>query len=95
MRKHLRKIRGKSVVTKREVIADLIFLAISAFISLIIIFLFDIHRSFYEWPIQLSFLFKTPGPYVFFGFIGTLVGFFLIKLFLLGVKEEGIGKRKR
>jgi Trk-type K+ transport system membrane component len=93
--KIFKRIRGKGVVTKREVIADLIFLAISAFISLIIIFLFDIHRSFYEWSIQLSFLFKTPGPYFFFGFIGTILGFFIIKMLLLGVKEEGIGRRKR
>ena len=88
MQKHLKKIRGKTIITKREIIADLIFLAIPAFISFIIIFLFDIHRSFYEWPIKLTFLFKTPGPYLFFGFFGTILGFFIIKLFLLGMKEE-------
>lgn len=88
MIRHFKKIRGKSIVTKRELIADVIFLAISAFISEIIIFLFDIHRSFYEWPIKISFLFKTPYPYFFFGLIGMFVGFFIIKLLLFGIKEE-------
>jgi hypothetical protein len=87
MRKRIQKLRG-TIITKGELIADLIFLVISALISLAIIFLFDIHRSFYEWPIHLTFLFKTPFPYILFTFIGTIIGFFVIKLFLLGMKEE-------
>lgn len=93
MRKHFKKIRGKSKVTKREIFADLIFLALSGFVSLVVIFLFDIHRSFYEWPIKLSFLFKTPGPYVFFGFAGMFLGFFIIKILLLGIKEEEMRRK--
>jgi len=89
MKKRLQKFR-KTPITKREITADLIFLGISLFLSLAIIFLFDIHRSFYEWPITLSFIFQTPGPYFLFGFIGTILGFFIIKLFLLGMKEENI-----
>jgi hypothetical protein len=87
MRKHLRKIRGGKV-TKREVASDAIFLAISAIISLIIIFLFDIHRSFYEWPPKLQFIFNSPYPYIIFTAIGMFIGFFIIKLLLLGVKEK-------
>jgi hypothetical protein len=94
MKKRLQKFR-KTPITKREIIADLIFLGIPAFISLLIVFLFDIHHSFYEWPIKISFIFKTPGPYFLFGIIGTLLGFFMIKMLLLGVREEGIGRRKR
>ncbi len=89
MRKHIKKLRG-TWITKGELIADLIFLVISALVSLAIIFLFDIHRSFYEWPIKLTFIFQTPYPYVLFTFIGTILGFFVIKLFLLGMREEKV-----
>jgi hypothetical protein len=44
MRKHLRKIR-KSNITKEELIADGIFLFISAVISFLVVLLFDIHHS--------------------------------------------------
>ena len=54
MRRPLKKIR-KSEITKEEIIADLIFIFISAFISSAIVFLFDIHQSFYTWPIVLKF----------------------------------------
>ena len=87
MRKQLRKIR-KSVIAKEEVIADLIFLLISAFISFLITFLFDIHHSFYEWPIKLRFVFNTYYPYIFFIPIGTIIIFVIIKIFLCGVEEE-------
>ena len=87
MRKKLKKIR-KSQVTKEEVTADVVFLCISALISFIIVFLFDIHHSFYEWPFTLKFIFKRPEPYLFFTPIGMLVGFFIIKLLLIGIKEE-------
>jgi len=53
MRRHLKKIR-KSIITKEEIIADAIFLFISAFISFLLVFFFDIHQSFYEWPIVLN-----------------------------------------
>lgn len=89
MRRHLKRIR-KSIITKEELIADSIFLFISAFVSFLMVFLFDIHHSFYEWPITLKFIFKTYHPYILFIFIGTIVGFLIIKLFLVGIKEENI-----
>ena len=89
MRKHLKKIR-KSVITKEELIADGIFLFISAFISCTTVLLFDIHHSFYTWPpFPLKFIFKTHYPYIVFTFVGTIIGFFMIKLLLFGIKEEG------
>lgn len=84
----MKKIRKSTKVTKEEIIADAIFLSISAIISFLIVFLFDIHHSFYEWPFSLKFIFKTYKPYLLFTFVGTIVGFFLIKLFLLGIQEE-------
>ncbi len=87
MRKHLKKIR-KGIITKEELIADFVFLFIPALISFVIIFLFDIHQSFYKWPMELKFIFTTPYPYLIFIPIGTILGFFIIKLLLFGFKEE-------
>ncbi|OYT34553.1 MAG: hypothetical protein B6U87_01895 [Candidatus Aenigmarchaeota archaeon ex4484_52] len=87
MEKHLIKIR-KSIITKEELIADFIFLFISAFISFLVVFLFDIHHSFYDWPMTLKFIFKNQIPYFLFIPIGTIFGFFIIKLFLFGIREE-------
>jgi len=92
MKKHLKKIR-KSVITREELIADAVFLFISGFISFLVVFLFDIHHSFYEWPFNLKFIFRTPHPYILFTFIGTITGFFIIKLFLFGMKEEELKNR--
>jgi hypothetical protein len=36
----------------------------------------------------LKWIFKTPYPYILFIPIGTIIGFLIIKLLLLGVKEE-------
>jgi len=87
MKRHLKKIR-KSIITKEELIADIIFLFISAVVSFIITFLFDIHHSFYEWPIRLKFIFSNYYPYLLFIPIGTIIIFIIIKVFLCGVKEE-------
>jgi hypothetical protein len=84
----IRKVR-KSKVTKDEIIADLIFFSISAVVSFLFIFFFDIHWSFYEAPIfPLKFVFQSTTPYIIGSLLGGLIGFFLIKLFLFGLKEE-------
>ena len=83
----MKKIRRTSI-TKEELKADAIFLFISAFVSFIIVFLFDIHRSFYEWPMTLKFIFKTVYPYFVFIPIGAIIGFLIIKLILIGFEEE-------
>jgi lysylphosphatidylglycerol synthetase-like protein (DUF2156 family) len=87
MGRRIKKIR-KSFITKEEFIADVIFASVSMFASALIIFLFDIHHSFYSWPMKIDFIFKTPGPYFVFIPIGTIIGFFLIKIILFGFKEE-------
>lgn len=91
MRRHARRIR-KSVITKEELIADAIFLFTSALTTLLVVFLFDIHRSFYSWPFTPKTIFNTPYPYMVFVPAGAIIGFLLIKLLLLGIKEEEAGK---
>ena len=87
MRKRLKRIR-KTEITKNEIAADIIFFCISAFLSFIFVFFFDIHHSFYEWPPNLKFIFGSPKPYLFLVPLGTIIGFIVIKLLLLGYRKE-------
>jgi hypothetical protein len=90
MRKFIIKFRGFRV-TKRELIADLIFLIVSFLVSLGLLFIFDMHWSLY--PGQTIF---PPSKYVGLSgqayltgsLIGAIFGFFAIKILLLGIKEE-------
>lgn len=88
MIKSFKKFR-KQKITKDEIIADVIFLLIPAFISFCIIFIFDIHHSLYEFPVfPLKFVFQNKTAYMIGIPTGTLIGFFLIKLLILGIKEQ-------
>jgi hypothetical protein len=84
----LRKVR-KSGVSREEIAADLIFFFIPAFLSFLAIFFFDIHQSFYQAP-YYPFVFLLRDPWIYLGgvLLGGLIGFFLIKLFLFGMREE-------
>jgi hypothetical protein len=83
-----KRLKIKSVVTREELIADVIFLAVSSLISFLVVFLFDIHHSFYGWPMALEFIFKNPYPYLMFVPLGAMIGFVIIKLLLFGFMEE-------
>lgn len=84
----IRKVR-KSRITREEIIADAVFFFISAFIAFLAVLFFDTHQSFYSYPIfPLKFVFASKTPYIVGTLAGGLVGFFLIKLFLFGLKEE-------
>lgn len=88
MRRKLRRLR-KSDVTKHEIKADIVFFLVPAIISLIAVFIFDIHWSLYPGEVIFSrFIFNSPVPYIAGAFTGGVIGFFIIKLFLLGVHEE-------
>ncbi len=88
MRKHIKKVR-KSPINRDELIADGIFILISFISSFVIVFLFDVHHSFYEMPIiPLKYIFKSPEPYYYFTLIGTIILFLLIKLFIYGIQED-------
>ena len=79
-----RKIR----ISKDEIVADSIFLAIAALVTFLLIFFFDIHHSFYKWPFELKFIFHNIKPYIVFMIIGTSVGFLLIKALLYAFERE-------
>jgi len=87
MRGHLRKIR-KSKITKGELVGDAIFLLVSLVVSFLLVLLFDVHHSFYEYPPKLVFIFKSLGPYILYVPLGAIFIFFIIKLILFGFREE-------
>ncbi len=93
MRNAIIKFRGFEV-TKRELFADLIFLAVAFLVSFLLLYFFDIHWSFYPgesiFP-PSKYVGLSKEIYLIGSLIGAVVGFFIIKLFLLGVKEE-VGK---
>lgn len=79
----------------RILVANVLFLLIPALISLVSIFLFDIHHSFYgKNLLPLKFVFKSEEPYIIGVSAGAIIGFFLIRLFILGIKLELNRKRK-
>ena len=87
MFKYLCKIRGHSL-TKEELYVDGIILVVSAIISLLVIYLFDIHRSFYSLPISITYIFNSSGPYIVGSLIGTLVIFILFKITLFAFEKD-------
>ena len=88
----MHKVR-KTRVTKNEIIADLIFFAVPALIALLAIYIFDIHWNFYPggqlFPPEKH-VFTDGWIFVGGSLIGGLVGFFFIKLLVLGIHEEGM-----
>jgi len=89
-------MRKRSRVTHEEIIADLVFVGVSGIISFLITFLFDVHHSFYNWPIfPLKYIFQNPLPYVIFTLLGALFGFFIIKVMVFGIHEGERKRRKR
>ncbi len=74
----LHKIRKKSFITKEEIIADLVFFIVAFIISIILIFLFDIHWNFYPEG-QLfppgKYVFADKMIYLYGGLIGAVAGF--------------------
>jgi len=86
----------KAKITHEEIIDDLIFLFIAAFLCFSFIFIFDIHKSFYEENIfPLKFIFKNHTPYITGTLLGSIIGFFLIKLFLFALHKGTMKKIKR
>jgi len=85
-----RKLR-KTKIEKEEIIADFVFLLISFIITIIALYVFDIHWNFYPdgqlFPPE-KYVFTDKSIYLWGGLIGAIVGFFVIKLFLFGLREE-------
>ncbi|MBU1135937.1 MAG: hypothetical protein ABIG37_02740 [Nanoarchaeota archaeon] len=90
MRQKIIQFRGFGV-TKKELIADIIFLLVAFLISLLMMYIFDAHWSFYPGETIIppsKYVGLTNEIYLTGSLIGSIIGFFIIKLFLIGVKED-------
>ena len=91
-----RRLR-KSGVEKEEIVADFIFMLVSFLITDIALFIFDIHWNFYPggqiFP-PVKYIFVSHLIYVWGGLLGAVVGLFIIKIFLYGLREEEIVWKK-
>jgi len=92
------KIR-KSRIQKDELFADFMFLLIGYIISVIMLFIFDIHWNFYPGGVLFppeKFIFEDKSIYLWGAAIGSFVGLFVIKFFLLALRsEEYVWKEER
>ena len=91
----LRKVR-KTKINKDEIIADLVFLLTGFVLTELFLFIFDIHWNFYPggqlFP-PAEFIFIDKSIYLWGGLLGAIIGFFVIKLFLFGLREEEIANK--
>lgn len=93
----LHKIR-KTKVGKQEILADIIFLLLCFSVSVIFLYLFDIHWNFYPggqlFP-PTKHVFTDTSIYLWGSLLGSISGLLLIKLFLFGLKEEEAGWKSK
>ena len=85
-----KKIR-KTKIQREEIIADFVFLLIAFAISLLLLFIFDIHWNFYPGGHLIppeKHVFTNTSIYLWGSLGGSIIGFFIIKIFLFGIREE-------
>ncbi len=88
-------IKRKTSITLEEIIDDIIYFFLSAFIVLLAIFVFDIHHSFYQENLfPLKFIFKSKEPYFISILIGGFLGLIWIKFFLFAFQKNTFVKVK-
>jgi hypothetical protein len=84
-------------VTRNEVIADLIFFFVPAVLAFIALYIFDIHWNFYPggslFP-PTKHVFTDGWIFVSGTLLGGIIGFFLLKLVVLGIHEEEAAKNR-
>jgi len=91
-------------VSKHELVGDAVILLVAVLVSAVLVFVFDIHWSFYPGEEILPpsrKVFTTWEPYILGILVGGILGFFIIKLLFYAFMEEEKaveekkGKRKR
>ena len=105
---HRQVSKHRSPVTRNEIVADAVFFLAGALLAVLAAFVFDIHWSFYPQPGHSMFppshhIFSTMEPYYFAILVGGVLGIFIAKLVLLGVREDneevleppGLKRRKK
>ena len=88
-------IKRKTNITLGEIIDDIIYFSLSAFITVLATFIFDIHHSFYQDSLfPLKFIFNSKEPYLVSALIGGVLGLIWIKFFLFAFHKNTFTKIK-
>jgi hypothetical protein len=83
-------------VTLEEIVDDIIYFSLSAFLSILATFIFDIHHSFYQDSLfPLKFVFKSKDVYLVSALAGGILGLVWIKFFLFALQKNTFVKIKR
>ena len=85
-------------VSKHELIGDALILLVAIVVSGVLVFVFDIHWSFYPGEEILppsKKVFTTWDPYLIGILVGGIIGFFIIKLLFYAFMEEEIAVKER
>jgi hypothetical protein len=87
--------RRKTSITLEEIVDDIIYFSLSAFLAILATFIFDIHHSFYQDNLfPLKFIFKSKDVYLISALGGGILGLIWIKVFLFALQEDTFAKLK-
>jgi len=87
--------RRKTLITLEEIVDDIIYFSLSAFIAVFATFIFDIHHSFYQDSLfPLKFIFKSKEVYLISAFGGGILGLIWIKVFIFALQRDTFLKIK-
>jgi hypothetical protein len=87
--------RRKTFISLEEICDDIIYFSLSAFLSILATFIFDIHHSFYQDNLfPLKFIFKTKEVYLVSALTGGILGLIWIKVFLFALQRNTFAKIK-
>jgi len=87
--------RRKTLITLEEIVDDIIYFSLSAFITVFATFIFGIHHSFYQDSLfPLKFIFKSKEVYLISTFGGGILGLIWIKVFIFALQRDTFLKIK-
>jgi hypothetical protein len=79
-----------------EIVDDLIYFSLSAFLAILATFIFDIHHSFYQESLfPLKFIFKSKEVYLVSALGGGILGLIWIKFFIFALQRGTFYKIKK
>ncbi|OYT42586.1 MAG: hypothetical protein B6U78_00905 [Candidatus Aenigmarchaeota archaeon ex4484_224] len=86
----------KTKISIEEIVDDIIYFLLSAFLGLLVVFIFDIHHSFYKPPYYpFKFIFNSYEPYLIRFFGAGVLGLIWIKVFLFALERGTYRKIKK
>jgi hypothetical protein len=89
-------MKRRSYITLEELVDDIIYFSLSAFIGIFAIFIFDIHHSFYQASLfPLKFIFKSKEIYLIVALASGILGLIWIKFFLFALEKSTFSRIKR